>query len=70
MPGGRHQLAERVDRDVEPEEPLEQHTRYQLVVTRGVRDITGNPVVAAPGFGGTYSGLEVAVSSVFTTFPS
>ena len=29
---------------------LEQHTRYILIVTRGVRDLAGHPVQAAPAF--------------------
>jgi hypothetical protein len=32
------------------EELLDQHTRYVLVVTRGVRDETGRPVEASEGF--------------------
>src|SRR5437870_452260 len=52
----------------EPVELLEQHTRYLLVVTRGVRDTNGNAVIAAPGFDRvTVAGNKVAVTSMFTT---
>lgn len=52
----------------EPDEVLEQHTRYVLVVTRDVRDGDGNPVAAAPGFERVrVAGKKVAVTSVFTT---
>jgi Bacterial Ig-like domain len=35
---------------VESDELLEQHTRYALVVTRGIRDADGQPVEASPAF--------------------
>jgi Bacterial virulence factor lipase N-terminal len=35
---------------VESDELLDQHTRYALIVTRGVRDTSGPPVAAAPAF--------------------
>jgi hypothetical protein len=34
----------------ESDEILDQHTRYALIVTRGVRDTRGEPVEAAPAF--------------------
>ena len=35
---------------VESDELLDQHTRYALIVTRGVRDLDGNPVEASKAF--------------------
>jgi len=35
---------------VESDELLDQHTRYALIVTRGVRDVSGDPVEAAEAF--------------------
>ena len=35
----------------ESDELLHQHTRYVLIVTRGVRDLSGNPVASSAGFG-------------------
>jgi uncharacterized protein (TIGR03437 family) len=34
----------------EPDEPLDQHRRYALVVTDAVRDRSGNPIAAGPAF--------------------
>lgn len=65
---------------VESDELLEQHTRYALIVTNGIRDTSGAPVKAAPFFQrfrpmqavdaarlAGISGGRIVVASVFTT---
>ena len=65
---------------VESDELLEQHTRYALIVTNGIRDTAGAPVEAALRFrrfrpldavhaalGVGISESEIVVASVFTT---
>ena len=44
---------------VEADELLDQHTRYALIVTRGIRDTLGRPVERAPAFLKVLLGLNV-----------